>query len=61
MSCLRSATRSGKPPSVHLGKLRLLPLKRDGISQCGESNNLGEIGAGVSVVCRRFLLPSHPR
>jgi hypothetical protein len=27
----------------------------------GESNNLGEMGADVSVVCRRFLLPSHPR
>jgi hypothetical protein len=26
----------------------------------GESNNLGEMGADMSVVCRRFLLPSQP-
>jgi hypothetical protein len=29
--------------------------------ECGESNNLSEMGAEFGLVCCCFLLPSHPR
>jgi hypothetical protein len=29
--------------------------------ECGECNNLGEMGTESGVLCRRFLHPSHPR
>jgi hypothetical protein len=35
------------------------PFRSD--CQCGESNNLSEMGAEFGLVCCCFLLPLHPR